>query len=122
MDAASLTDTMEGAMRVEDDVQRRGATHQRDAGRRSVRNIGFASVSSRCPSRMPSAPPELKVVSVAAEQLSPRDAATVVSEVVKSTLFLRGLLPALYDDIVTLVRRTTKRCRLPLLLMLRERC
>jgi hypothetical protein len=39
VDAASLTDTMEGAMRVEDDVQRRGATHTRDAGRRSVRNM-----------------------------------------------------------------------------------
>ena len=62
------------------------------------------------------------MVSVAAEQLSPRDAATVVSEVLKSTLFLRGLLPALYDDLVTLVRRTTQRCRLPSLPVLRERC
>ena len=50
-------------------------------------------------------PAELKVVSVvASEQLSPSGAATVVSEVLKSVLFLRGLLPALYDDLVAQVR------------------
>jgi hypothetical protein len=53
---------------------------------------------------MPSPQVELKVVSVACEQLSPGDATTVVSEVVKSTLYLRGLLPALYDDLVAQVR------------------
>ena len=44
VDTASLTDTMRGAMRVEDDVQWRGATHQRDAGRRSVRNMASVSI------------------------------------------------------------------------------